>query len=84
MNPQIQEKDGKRYVKVRIAVVVDHNGGWVAVGDSEQDTNAMVDDAAEAAFMDELRAPWHIRFVHALIPVPDAEIGDLIGEAETI
>lgn len=74
-----------RRVRVKIPVVVDKNGRWCAWADSSAGQNTANDEVMEAAEELGFHSLRHIRFVYALVPVPDPDNGDiLIGEVDTV
>lgn len=64
-----------RYVTVRLAVAVDSQGEWQALGWETEDEKALADRAAEELHMatDEPERPHGIVWVEAEVPVPTEE-----------
>lgn len=82
MEPQIIELDGNRLVKVRIGIVVDSSGSWIVNGFSRHTRQQTIDEVSGVADGLGFEPTRHLRFIYALVPVPD-EIDDLIeGEVK--
>lgn len=62
-------------MKVRIAVAVDADGDWNAVG-----CRALSDEKAAGYAADTISDPYHVRFVEADVPLPD--ISTIRGEVK--
>lgn len=80
----VEEEHGRRFVKVRVPVIVDADGSWTASGLWSRDAKQA---AGEVAAMADCLNFDHVRrvyFLYALVPVPDADTMPVIGcEAET-
>lgn len=53
-------------MKVRIAVAVDADGDWSAVG-----SRGLSDEKSAGYAADTVSDPYHVRFVEADVPLPD-------------
>lgn len=82
MEPQIVERDGKRFVKVRIPVAVDSGGWWVAMADHKKTRDAAISEVVGLAHGLGFDIASHVRLVYALVPVPDEDTFAIVGADE--
>lgn len=79
MEPQFQEVDGQRHVKVRVPVIVDAEGNWSAYNYSDRAKSQIESEichTADSMGYDHIRRMY---WLYALVPVPDHDKHTVIG-----
>jgi hypothetical protein len=77
----LREERRSKMRKIRIAVAVNSEGDWHAVGDGTWDDEASVDEASANVDCDR---PYSIHFVEVEVPLPTTQIyqGNLVETQE--
>lgn len=77
LDVQTIKSDGQYFAKVRIAVMVDSTGRWIAAGHWQNTASAARNKLrawADTEPGDQRVEPGQIHWVYALIPVPDEQV----------